>query len=69
MEAYFNMHEVTRKQKIDFSLLKLEGHALALWESTAVARELEYEPPVIDWEVFKDMIKTQFCPIGYEEHQ
>jgi hypothetical protein len=24
---------------------------------------------VIDWEVFKNMIKSQFYPIGYEEHQ
>jgi hypothetical protein len=23
----------------------------------------------MEWEVFKDMIKAQFYPIGYEEHQ
>jgi hypothetical protein len=69
MEVYFNVHEVTGKQKIAFSQLKLEGHALAWWESDAVGRELGNEPPLIDWEVFKDMIKAQFYPIGYEEHQ
>jgi len=49
--------------------LKLEGHALTWWDSDAVSRELGNEPLVIDWEVFKNMIKYQFYPIGYEEHQ
>jgi hypothetical protein len=49
--------------------LKLEGHALAWWESDVVGRTLENEPPVTKWEVFKNMIKAQFYPIRYEEHQ
>jgi hypothetical protein len=49
--------------------LKLEGHALTWWESDAVSKELENEPPMIDWEEFKDMIKSSFYPIGYEEQQ
>jgi hypothetical protein len=58
MQVYFNVHEVTKKQKIVFSWLKLEGHALTWWESDAVNRELGNEPLVIDWEVFKKMIKS-----------
>ena len=69
MEVYFNVHEVTRKQKIYFARLKLEGHALAWWENDAVSRALKYESLVTGWEVFKDMIKAQFYPIGYEQHQ
>jgi len=68
MEVYFNMHEVIGKQKIYFFQLKLEDHALAWWESDAVSRELGNEIPLIDWEVFKGMIKSHFYPIGYEEH-
>jgi len=62
MEVYFNMHEVTWKKKIFFV-------RLTWWESDAVSRALGNEPPMIDWDVFKDMIKSQFYPIGYEEHQ
>jgi hypothetical protein len=69
MELYFNMHEVTGKQKIYFARLKLEGHALTWWESGIVSRSLGNKPPVTVWEVFKDMIKSQFYPIGYGEHQ
>jgi hypothetical protein len=47
MEVYFNMHEVTGKQNIYFAWLKLEGHALAWWESDAVGRALGNEPPMI----------------------
>jgi hypothetical protein len=63
------MHEVVKKPKIAFSQWKLEGHVLAWWESDAVGRALENEPPMINWEVFKDMIKSQLYSIGYEEHQ
>ena len=63
------MHEVVKKQKIAFSQWKLEGHALAWWESDAMGRALENEPLVTNWEVFKDMIKAQFHPIEYEENQ
>jgi hypothetical protein len=69
MELYFNVHEVTGKQNIFFLELKLEGHALTWWESDAVSRAIGNDPPVINWEVFKNMIKSQFYPIGYEEHQ
>jgi hypothetical protein len=65
MEVYFNMHEVTRNQKIYFSWLKLEGDALTWWESHTVRRELANEPLVTHWEVFNDMMKSQFHPIGY----
>jgi hypothetical protein len=69
MEVYFNMHEVTRKQNISFARLKLECHALTWWESDVVNRELGNKPPMIDREVFKNMIKSQLYPIGYEQHQ
>jgi hypothetical protein len=69
MEVYFNVHEVTRKQNIVFARLKLEGHALKSWESDAVSKALGNESLVINWEVLKNMIKSQFYPIGYEEHQ
>lgn len=49
MEVYFNIHEVAGKQRIAFEKLKLEGHALAWWESDAACRALENEPPVTDW--------------------
>jgi hypothetical protein len=58
MEMYFNVHEVTRKQKNAFSQLKLEGHTLTWWESDAVRITLGNEPPVTDWEVFKELIKS-----------
>jgi hypothetical protein len=58
MEVYFSVHEVTRKKKISFFWLKLEGHALAWLESDAARQSTENEPPMIDWEVFKDMIKA-----------
>jgi hypothetical protein len=57
MEVYFNM-QVTRKLKICFSQLKLEGHALTWWESDAVSRELGNAPLMTDWKVFKNMIKS-----------
>jgi hypothetical protein len=69
MEVYFSMHEVTGKQNIVFSWLKLEGHALAWWESDAVSRALGNEQPMTNWELFKDIKKSQFYPIGYDEHQ
>jgi hypothetical protein len=69
MEVYFNMHEVNGKQNIDFSLLNPEGHVLAWWESDVVRRALGNEPPMIYKEVFKDMIKSHFYPMGYDEHQ
>jgi hypothetical protein len=69
MEVCFNVHEVNGRQNIDFARLKLECHALIWWESDAVSRELGNKSPVIDLEVFKDIIKSQFYPIGYEEHQ
>jgi hypothetical protein len=68
MEVYFSVYEVTTKQNISFARLKLEVHALTWWESDAVSRALGNEPPVTEWEVFKDMIKSHFYPIGYEEH-
>jgi len=43
---------------IVFTKLKLEGHALAWCESDEAGRSLENEPSMIDWEVFKDMIKA-----------
>jgi len=69
MKVHFSMHEVTGKQNIDFARLKLEFHDLTWWESDGVSRELGNKTPVIDLEVFKDIIKSQFYPIGYEEHQ
>jgi hypothetical protein len=48
MEVYFNVHEVTRKQNIYFSRLKLEGHALTWWESDTISKALGNEPPMID---------------------
>jgi hypothetical protein len=60
MEMYFNMHEVTGKQKIVFFRLKLEGNALIWLESDEVSIELGNQPPMIDWEVFNNMIKSQF---------
>jgi hypothetical protein len=69
MEVYFIMHEEIGKKKIVFSCLKLEGHALKWWESDAVRKELGNEPLVTDWQVLKDMIKSQFYLIGYEETQ
>jgi hypothetical protein len=69
IEVYFNVHKITRKQNIYFVQLKLEGHALTWWESDAVRKALGNEPPLIDWELFKDMMKSQFYPIGYEEQQ
>jgi hypothetical protein len=69
MEVYFSVHEVTGKQNIYFSQLNLEGHALEWWESDRVSILLGNEPPMTNWEVFKDMIKSHFYPIGYGEHQ
>jgi hypothetical protein len=69
MEVYFNVHKITGKQNISFAQLNIEGRALAWWESDAVIRLLGNEPPMNNWEVFKDMIKSNFYPIGYEEHQ
>jgi hypothetical protein len=68
MDVYFNVHEVDKKQKIVFAWLNLEGHALTWWESDAI-RSLVNEPPMIEWQVFNDMIKSHFYPIEYEEHQ
>jgi len=67
MEVYFSVHDLIKKQNIAFAWLKLEDHALGSWESDPTRRELQNDPPVIDWEVFKDMIEAHFYPI--EEHQ
>jgi hypothetical protein len=58
------VHKVTGKKNIAFAWLKLEGHALAWWESDAVGRALENDPPITDWEVFKGMIKSQLYLTG-----
>ena len=63
------MHKVIGKKNVVFSWLKIEGHALRWWESDAVSKALGNEPPMTNWEVFKDMIKYQLYPIVYEEHQ
>jgi hypothetical protein len=63
------VYEVTVKKKIIFARLKLKGHALTWWESDVVIIALGNETTMIDWEVFKNMIKSQFYLIGYDEHQ
>jgi hypothetical protein len=57
MQVYFSVHKVTRKQNIAFDQLNIKGHALIWWESYPVSRALGNEPPINNWEVFKDMIK------------
>jgi hypothetical protein len=69
MEVYFNVHKITGKKNIYFAQLNIESCSLAWWESDAVRIFLGNEPPMNNWEVFKDMIKSNFYPIGYEEHQ
>jgi hypothetical protein len=32
LEVYFSVHNIDEEQKISFSQLKLEGHALTLWK-------------------------------------
>jgi hypothetical protein len=49
--------------------LKLEGRALTWWESYVTARRLKEEPPVTQWEIFKNFIKLHLYPIGYEKEQ
>jgi hypothetical protein len=34
LEVYFSVHNIDEEQKISFSRLKLEGHALTWWEIT-----------------------------------
>jgi hypothetical protein len=66
LEIYFGVHEVSKAHIISFVCLKLEGHALMWWESDAIAGRLWNEPLVIEWEMFKEMIKLRFYPIGYK---
>jgi hypothetical protein len=69
LEVYFNIHHIDEEQKISFSRLKLEGHALTWWEIHTKTLRLEGDPPVTRWEDFKTLIKSQFYPIGYVEDQ
>jgi hypothetical protein len=43
------------------------GHALLWWESYVDALRIGKKPMVMKWEDFKELLKSQFYPIGYEE--
>jgi hypothetical protein len=53
LEVYFSVHEVSEAQRISFSHLKLEGHALTWWESDVIARRLGNEPPMKNWKCLR----------------
>ena len=67
LEVYFNIHQIEEGQNISFARLKLEGYALTWWDSHTNTLTLEGEPPMSIWEDFKNLIKSQFYPIGYIE--
>jgi hypothetical protein len=65
--VYFSVYKINGKRIIAFACLKIEGHTLAWWESDVNGRSLGNEPLVIDWGVFKNIIKAQFYLIVGEE--
>jgi hypothetical protein len=65
LKFYFNIHHIYKEQKVLFSRLKLEGHALTLWEIHMKRIRVEGDPLVTRWEDFKTLIKSQFYSIGY----
>jgi len=69
LKVYFSEHNIGEEWKIASAKLKLEGHAHTWWNSCIKTLRLENDPPLTKWEVFKDLIKSQFYSIGYEEAQ
>jgi hypothetical protein len=41
IEVYFSVHHIEEEEKISFARLKLEGHALTLWEIHTDTHRLE----------------------------
>jgi hypothetical protein len=69
LEFYFIIHHINEEQKISFTRLKLDGHALTWWEIHTGTLRLEGDLPITRWEDFKALIKSQFYPIRYVEDQ
>jgi hypothetical protein len=63
LEVYFSVDHIYEGQKISFSRLKLEGHALTWWESHMKILRMEGDPLVTRWEDFKNLIK---CNASHE---
>jgi hypothetical protein len=69
LEVYFNVDHIDEEKNISFFRLKLEGHALTLWEIHMETLRLEGDPLVSKWDDFKSLVKSQFYHIGYVEDQ
>jgi hypothetical protein len=64
LEVYFSIHHIDEEQKISFSKLKLEGHALTWWESHTETLRLEGDPPVTKWKDFKTLRSLNSILLG-----
>jgi hypothetical protein len=58
LEIYFSFHHIGEEQKILFSRLNIEGHALTWWEIYKKKLRLEGDPPVTRWDDLKSPIKS-----------
>jgi hypothetical protein len=65
LEVYFSVHHIDEEKKIAFARLKLVGHDLIWWEIHTKTLRLDGDLPVTRWEDFKNLIESQFYPIGY----
>ncbi|KAK0581648.1 hypothetical protein LWI29_016413 [Acer saccharum] len=65
LETYFTIHGYTSTQKLSFARLKLSSHPLTCWNAY-----LKHNVVLkLTWRKFKELIKKQFYPIGYEEER
>jgi len=67
LEVCFGIYQIQETQQISFSCLNMNMHALLWLESYMDAVRIRKNHMVIKWEDFKELIKSQFYPIGYKE--
>jgi hypothetical protein len=72
LEEYFSVHNLSDREKITFSLLKVIPHVKDWWDTYSKQRVVEeYKIFVVApiWDSFRDTIKEQYYHVGSYEDQ
>lgn len=65
LEVYFQIHGIVNDvDKISFARLNMSGHALVWWQSYVDTYKDEHLSEISSWNVFKELLRDQFYPLG-----
>lgn len=74
LERYFSVDQFSNEEKINFSLLKTEGHVKHSWEAKVSSKELQtrntfffHQKPT--WGEFVEHIKEEYFPADTYKHK